>query len=170
MLTYLSVKGITTSMPKHLLLGFHASAALAVFLLVSCVSVQKTSYQDAPLAGTTFESEKASSTFYQAVLAEKFPAKGPNTTLTLFVPLPFSYYHRDRQSSNVMLNAALAQADTDKNGVITEDEANAFAAGLAAKREAAKKTDEKSTEPKAGLVSDDGIVGAGLVATDHPKG
>ncbi len=145
-------------------------AALSALLLYGCVSVQKYTYHDAPRAGTTFASEKASQTFYEALLAEKFPADGYKHSLTLFVPLPVSYYERDRDSSTILVNAALAQADADKDGVITEQEADAYAAALTAKRKAAKQARENSTEPKVGLVSEDGIAGAGIVATNHPKG
>ena len=112
---------------KHLNLLKTGAGALALLALdAGCVSATKYSYQDAPKNNVQLASVTAASTFYDAMLAKRFPAQGPpHGMVTVYVPMP--YHHVTRSSSNVLLNAATAQADANHDGVISEEEAQAFA-------------------------------------------
>ena len=110
-------------------------AVLVAALLCGC-SLTKTTYADAPLNSTKFESAQASQTFYNAILASRYPARHdpPKTDNVYTIALAFGKFgHYTVNSNRVMLNDAMTAADTNHDGVISEAEASAYAATLADK-------------------------------------
>jgi len=111
------------------------AVTLASALLTGC-TLTKSSYEDAPLTPVKFESTQAAQTFYNAILARFFPAdaneeKNDNTySAGLDVPMPLWYDHDTEKSYRVIVNEAVAKADANHDGVITETEAEAFAAAV----------------------------------------
>jgi hypothetical protein len=114
-------------------------AVLTLFtaMLLSGCALTKTTYEDAPLNSAKFESTQASQTFYNALFASRYPARHdpPKTDNVYSVALdfPFDFGHHTVDSYRVMLNEAMAAADTNHDGVISEAEASAYAATLADK-------------------------------------
>jgi len=108
-------------------------------LLFSGCTMSKTTYEDAPLAAVKFESVQASQTFYNAILAGYFPVQEDGSkqsndySANLDVPMPLWVKHDTTESYRVIVNEAVAKADVNHDGVITEAEAEAFAAEGAAK-------------------------------------
>ena len=125
-------------MNSKLKLPILAAALLAAAFATGCMNVTKIKYDDAPRVAVRFATPQAEQTFYDAILAEHFPTDGYHGSLTLFVSPPFWINHRTRQSSNVIFNAAAAEADLNHDAVITEDEADAFAAKTAMRNENTK--------------------------------
>jgi hypothetical protein len=100
---------------------------LPAALLTGCVDLTKISYENSPRAEVQFASPKAEQIFYDAILARYFPADGPHHSLSLGMAPPVWYRHQTLKSSNVIFNQAVAAADTNHDGIITEDEALAYA-------------------------------------------
>jgi len=114
----------------------------AVSLLASlagCVDLAK--YEDAPRSDIHFESLKAATTFYDAVLDEHFtiPRKSDGTadkkSITIYIGENLVTWKTEK-SSNVIFNEAAAIADANHDGTITENEADAFAANIHANNKA----------------------------------
>ncbi|HTB62523.1 MAG TPA: hypothetical protein VK737_02950 [Opitutales bacterium] len=108
----------------------------AAILLSGC-ALTKTTYDDAPLNSTKFESTQASQTFYNALFASHYPARhDPPKTDSVYsvaIALPLDFGHHTVDSYRVMLNEAMTTADTNHDGVISEAEASAYAVSLADK-------------------------------------
>jgi hypothetical protein len=94
-------------------------------LLTGCVAVHKVHYKDATRTDVRFESLEASSTFYDALLAKKFPPPGKDSRILLGQTL---YTSETRPSANVVFNSAVAVADLNQDAIISDAEANLFAA------------------------------------------
>ena len=94
-------------------------------LLTGCVAVHKVHYEDATRTDVRFESLKASSTFYDALLAKTFPAQGKDSRILLGQTL---YTWEMRHSANVIFNSAVALADLNHDAIISDTEAHSFAA------------------------------------------
>jgi hypothetical protein len=120
------------------------AGAMASAFLTGCAGTTF-SYQDAPPTPVQFESMKAEQTFYNAILAKYFPAFDGRANEFSSNLLEVGWDHEIRQSSNVIFNEAVAAADTDHNNVITEAEANAYAATLAARTDLQKENDARSS-------------------------
>ena len=101
------------------------TAITTLTFLTGCVAVHKVHYKDATRTDVRFESLKASSTFYDALLAKKFPAQGKDSRILLGQTL---YTRETRHSANVVFNSAVAVADLNQDAIISDAEANLFAA------------------------------------------
>jgi len=93
--------------------------------LTGCVAVHKVHYKDARRADVRFESVGASNTFYDALLAKKFPSDGKHSRILLGQTL---YTWETRDSANVIFNSAAAVADLNQDAIISDTEAHSFAA------------------------------------------
>ena len=100
-----------------------AVATMSTFL-TGCVAVHKVHYEDATRTNVRFESLNASSTFYDALLAKKFPSQGKDSRVLLGQTL---YTRETRHSANVVFNSAVAVADVNHDTIISDTEANFFA-------------------------------------------
>jgi hypothetical protein len=83
-----------------------------------------TKIQDTARAAVQFSSPTAAQTFYDAYLSAADP-QGVGS-VTLYVPTP--YWRRTVSTDNVRFNAAAAKADSNHDQIISEDEAQQFAA------------------------------------------
>lgn len=99
----------------------------AIIALLGCLTsgcVTQTTVKDEPRQSVHFSDPQAAKTFYDAYLAAASP-KG-HGTVAVYVPLP--YWHRTVSSDNIRFNSAVRTADSNHDGVISEEEARAFAA------------------------------------------
>lgn len=99
-----------------------ALVALLGGLASGCV--HHTTIRDEPRQSVRFGSAEAAQTFYDAYLASAGP-KGQGS-VNVYVPLP--YWHNTVPTDNIRFNTAARSADGDHDGVISEEEARAFAA------------------------------------------
>ncbi len=98
----------------------------ATIAFISCLTagcVSHTTIKDEPRQSVRFSSSQAAQTFYDAYLSTTSP-KGRGS-LSVFVALP--YRHQTVSTDNVHFNCAVRAADSDHNGVISTEEASAFA-------------------------------------------
>jgi hypothetical protein len=99
----------------------------AIIALIGCLTsgcVTHTTVKDEPRQGVRFSSAEAAQTFYDAYLYAASP-KG-HGSVTLSVPTP--YWHRTVSTDNIHFNSAVRIADSNHDGIISEEEARAFAA------------------------------------------
>jgi hypothetical protein len=101
------------------------TAITTLTFLTGCVAVHKVHYKDATRTDVRFESLEASSTFYDALLAKKFPPPGKDSRILLGQTL---YTSETRHSANVVFNTAAAVADLNQDAIISDSEAHSFAA------------------------------------------
>jgi len=141
-----SEKIILMKMSPNIIRPILLAGAMASALLVGCSTTSYT-YQDAPQTPVKFESLQAEQTFYDAVLAKYYPAPkspdGKGFDSDLYLPL--SIEHDVRKTSHVLFNEAVAAADTNHDGVITEAEAKTYAAAIAARTDKQIEDDQDST-------------------------
>jgi len=98
----------------------------AIVALFSCITsgcVTHTTVKDEPRQSVRFSSPEAAKTFYDAYLSATSP-KG-HGSVSVYVPLP--YWHRTVSTDNIRFNSAVQAADGNHDGIISEEEAHAFA-------------------------------------------
>lgn len=102
-------------------------ALLAVAGLgAGCISQHKTVYRDVDRVPVSFESEIAGRVFYETL--SKLPAQSRSESKTqVSVPVVFDVSRTEVTGSNARFNEAVNLCDTNKDGKITEIEANIFA-------------------------------------------
>jgi hypothetical protein len=94
-------------------------------LVSSCVSYQRT--VDEKLVGMKFSSSEAARIFYETHIIPPRERTGENNrVLDISVGLPYS--HRMVPSEHKKLNASFRRADSNCNGTVTLNEAQAYAA------------------------------------------
>lgn len=100
--------------------------ALAAALGTGCISHDETVYEDTQRVAVSFESEAAGRVFYEAL--SKSPNHRSNETSTE-VDLPIVFHHKVKtvRGPNTAFNDAVQRCDTNRDGKITEQEANIFA-------------------------------------------
>ncbi len=110
-------------------MNMRVSISGTLFTLALCSGCVMTSaVRDEPRAGVRFASAEAASVFYDAYIAQTYTrVSGKGRELSIYVsspPLP--YHHIEYPTDNVLFNAAVAAADTNHDGTISMEEANAF--------------------------------------------
>ncbi|MDB6078654.1 MAG: hypothetical protein JWO82_2401 [Akkermansiaceae bacterium] len=114
-------------------IGSTALAALGALLLPGCVTYS--TIKDEPRTEVRFVSAKATEVFYRA-----YRDPVPEKKHEIWVRLPLPYWQYSKDSDNIRFNRALQKADANRDGVITEKEAAAFA-----EREKEKETEDLKT-------------------------
>lgn len=98
----------------------------AIIALLSCLTsgcVSHITIKDEPRQSVRFSSPQSAQTFYDAYLSATNP-KGRGS-MSVYVALP--YQHETVSTDNVRFNCAVQAADRNHNGVISGEEASAFA-------------------------------------------
>lgn len=108
--------------------SFVASLAVAAgALLVSgCINHQETVYQDTPRIPVSFENETAGRVFYEA-LSKTPTGRRDESSTEVSLPIVFNHKVRTVRGPNAAFNDAVFRCDTNRDGKITEQEANIFA-------------------------------------------
>ena len=100
--------------------------AAALLATTGCISTRETVYTDAPRVQIAFASDKAASTFYEAL--SRSPHSRQRTEKHVQVNLILiDVDQRTVAGPNQTFNEAVDFCDTDRNGVISEPEAGIFA-------------------------------------------
>jgi hypothetical protein len=108
---------------------FMSFAGLLLLLAAGCISHEETTYREVPRVPVEFESEVAGRIFYESLSKMRPPHTSESKT---DVSLPIVFEHKTRAVSgpSIAFNQAVARCDTNKDGRITELEANIFAQNL----------------------------------------
>jgi hypothetical protein len=102
--------------------------AICLLFCVGAVGcVQTTSVKDSPRAAVTFETAAGAQIFYEAYLSKNYGRSGKGN-LIVYVDIPLPYWHKEVKTDNVLFNDAISAADTNHDGIISDDEARAYSA------------------------------------------
>ena len=97
-----------------------------ILLLAGCIHHSETTYHDSERVKVQFQSEKAGRVFYEAL--SKMPFHDPSESHTeVSIPVVFDNKYTVKSGENEKFNEAVRRCDTNKDGVITEAEAEIFA-------------------------------------------
>ncbi|HTH49307.1 MAG TPA: hypothetical protein VMB21_17455 [Candidatus Limnocylindria bacterium] len=102
--------------------------AAATLLCVGCIHTEETVTRDEPRVPVAFETETAGRVFYEA-LSRMSGGGGSHRESSTNIEVPLVFEHRTKtvRGPNTAFNEAVARADTNRDGKITETEANIFA-------------------------------------------
>lgn len=110
-----------------------ALGLLALGATSGCISSHEVVYTDPPRTAVAFDTEKAGRVFYETLA--RTPDSRRRTEHRVEVDLILiDVERRTVAGPNRLFNEAVAFADTDKNGTITEAEAEIFAGAWSAAR------------------------------------
>jgi len=101
-------------------------AAGAALCVAGCISHSETIYHDSERVKVQFENEKAGRIFYEALSKMPFQGRGESHT-EVSIPIVFENKTTVKPGENEKFNEAVRRCDTNKDGVITESEAEIFA-------------------------------------------
>lgn len=109
-----------------------AISALLVSLLPGCISSHSTTYTDVDRVKISFPTESAGKLFYEAMShLPSRPTRENKSSVNLIV---VDLENTTVEGPNRSFNDAVAICDTDKDGVISEQEAAIFVAAYPAKK------------------------------------
>lgn len=102
-------------------------AALAAFVTAGCIHTEETVTKDESRVPVEFENEAAGRIFYESM--SRKPNSGGHRESSTAVEIPLVFEHRVKtvRGPNTAFNEAVARADTNRDGKITETEARIFA-------------------------------------------
>jgi hypothetical protein len=95
-------------------------------ILPGCVTVTK--IKDEDRTKVRFSSTRAAQVFYEAALLPHGPNRNGRGSVCVGVGLQSPYSVRTKETGNVFFNKAVHSADANRNGVISQSEAEKFAA------------------------------------------
>ena len=101
--------------------------ACAVFVTTGCIHTEETVTKDEPRVPVEFENETTGRVFYETL--SKLPGGGSRRESSSEVEIPLVFGHKTRtvRGPNTVFNEAVARADTNRDGKVTETEARIFA-------------------------------------------
>lgn len=102
-------------------------AAGAAMLLSGCISHERTVYRDVARVKVEFENETAGRVFYET-LSQSPSTQRTESNTEVDIPVVFEHKRKVVTGPNAGFNRAVEQCDSNKDGRITEVEANIFAA------------------------------------------
>lgn len=100
----------------------------AAFVLSGCISSHSTSYSDVERVKVTFGTERAGRLFYETL--SKIPHERRDESTNEVSLILINFQRRTVSGPNRFFNEAVERCDTDKDGTITEEEAQIFAASV----------------------------------------
>ena len=92
-----------------------------------CLSKNQTVYRDVERMPVSFETEAAGRVFYET-LSKMPPQSSGESRTKVSIPIVLEVSRTEVTGSNTRFNEAVQRCDTNKDGKITEIEANIFAA------------------------------------------
>ena len=104
---------------KHLILP----AITALIIASGCAKL--TVVKNEPRQHAQFASQRAAETFYEAYLATHYSLPKRNT-FVIYLASP--YWRRTVSTDNIKFNAAVKSADANHDGIISDEEAQTYAA------------------------------------------
>jgi hypothetical protein len=102
-------------------------ATAAGLLLCGCITHQQVVYQDVERTRVEFESDAAARLFYETLSKSSATKNHSESTTTVTIPIVFQHERKVVPGRNYEFNQAVADCDSNKDGIITEQEARIFA-------------------------------------------
>jgi hypothetical protein len=92
-----------------------------------CISHSSTVYRDVSRVKVEFESDAAARLFYETLSNGHFDKDGGESSTNVGIPIIFSHERKVVSGPNTAFNRAVEICDSNRDGVITEQEARIFA-------------------------------------------
>jgi hypothetical protein len=105
----------------------HIALTSLGLLFAGCVSHKSVTYKDVERVKITFESDAAARLFYETLSKNSGDQKHSESTTTFSIPIIFENEQKTVTGPNTKFNEAVADCDSNKDGVITEQEARIYA-------------------------------------------
>ena len=96
-------------------------------LLCGCITHKQVVYQDVERTRVEFESDAAARLFYETLSKNSASKNHSESDTTIAVPFLFQHERKVVPGRNVEFNHAVADCDSNKDGIIAEQEARIFA-------------------------------------------
>jgi hypothetical protein len=104
------------------------AAVLAAILLCSgCIRHETTTYREEPRVPVAFENDAAARLFYETLQHTRSGSGRTESKTAVSLPVVLDHKHRVVQGESVAFNRAVRRCDLNADGLITEQEAGAFA-------------------------------------------
>lgn len=103
------------------------ATVMALMSLCGCINHDQTVYRNPERMKVEFENETAARIFYETLSKTSLPSSRRESTTSVEIPVVFSHHSRVVEGENVAFNSAVKQCDTNKDGKITELEAQILA-------------------------------------------
>jgi hypothetical protein len=91
-----------------------------------CITHEETVQKDVSRVPIEFENEKAARVFYEAVSRVSSPEGRSESSTKVEIPIVFEHKTRTVRGPNTAFNEAVSRCDTNRDGRITELEANIY--------------------------------------------
>ncbi|MEO6568936.1 MAG: hypothetical protein ABIO94_09255 [Opitutaceae bacterium] len=101
-----------------------AGSALACMALSGCINSRSTSYSDVERTKVAFASERAGRLFYETL--SRLPRQEQERSTNEVSLILVNFERKVISGPNRAFNQAVERCDTDKDGTITEEEAQIF--------------------------------------------
>ena len=111
----------------HLRIAQAIITASSALLLAGCIHHEETVYRDAPRAKVDFENDRAARLFYETLNRGGGKNARAESKTEVDVPLVFHDKRRVVDGPNAAFNKAVEECDLNRDGKISEQEAQIFA-------------------------------------------
>src|ERR1022692_1649493 len=111
------------AIPRFLAIG------AAAFCLAGCIDHSETTYREVERVKVQFETEKAGRIFYEALSKMRYEGRVESHT-EVSIPVVFDNKYTVKGGESEKFNEAVRRCDTNKDGIITEVEAEIFASQI----------------------------------------
>ncbi len=125
---------IFTSMKSHPSLPAAFIFAVLASAFSGCISSSTTSYNDVERTKVNFASERAGRLFYETI--SKIPADRREESRNSVSLILINFERKTITGPNRKFNETVERCDTNRDGTITDEEAQIFAASVAAQKSA----------------------------------
>ncbi|MCW5556686.1 MAG: hypothetical protein KIT22_02395 [Verrucomicrobiae bacterium] len=101
--------------------------AAVAWMACGCIHTHETIVQDEARTPVSFESDAAARTFYETLSRIPDSGRRGESKTEIVIPIVFEHERKVVTGRNQAFNDAVARCDTNRDGVITEQEARIFA-------------------------------------------
>ena len=98
----------------------------AALCLAGCINHSETTYRNVARVKVQFQSEKAGRVFFRGIEQNALRSRAESHT-EISIPVVFDNKYTVKSGENEKFNQAVRRCDTNKDGIITEAEAEIFA-------------------------------------------
>jgi hypothetical protein len=96
-------------------------------ILTGCITHEETVYRDVDRVKIDFSNDSAARTFYETLSAHPSHRSKTESRTEVSIPVVFDHKQKVVDGPNRDFNRAVAECDTNKDGIISEHEAQIFA-------------------------------------------
>lgn len=91
-----------------------------------CISYHETIYREEPKTAVRFQDAETAKLFDDTLRGSRFRNRYSESSLNVSLPFVFEHSSSVKQGDNLMFNHAVAEADTNRDRIISDTEAQIF--------------------------------------------